>query len=384
MQLSNDQALNLVREGAQLLQQGLPQRARERFEEVTATGRANTQIWMFLAAACQAMGDRAAEEQALDAALALDPSLIRAQIMKGDCRVHFADHGGALSFYQLALRWAEAAQQQLPADLSSEVERARRAVADYAEKGEAAREQALTARGFPADERSPRFAQALEIMAGRKQIFVQQPTDFYFPGLAQVQFFDTAGWDWVPAVEAATPAIRAELEGLIASRAAEFQPYIHGDPNRAQRQGHWLADDPAWSALFLTENGELNLAAIEACPKTWQAMQAVPFPAVANSPTVMFSRLAPGARIQPHSGMYNTRLVCHLPLNVPDGCHFRVGNEVRQWEVGKLMVFDDSIEHEAWNDSAEDRVVLIFDIWRPDLSEQEKAELGALFAGKVD
>jgi aspartyl/asparaginyl beta-hydroxylase (cupin superfamily) len=99
---------------------------------------------------------------------------------------------------------------------------------------------------------------------------------------------------------------------------------------------------------------------------------------------VMFSLLAPGARIMPHTGMFNTRLVCHLPLIVPPDCGFRVGNAVREWEEGRLMVFDDSIEHEAWNDSDRDRVVLIFDIWRPDLTARERGELAALFAGRLD
>ena len=383
MQLSNEQALALVREGAELLQRGRPHDARTRFEQVTTTGRANTQIWLFLAAACKAAGDRTAEEAALDAALALDPSLIRGQIMKGDCRIHAGDEQGALEFYQLALRWAEAAEQ-MPPDLAAEVTRARGVVDRYAVKGDAAREAALTARGLPPEARSPRFAEALGIMAGRQEIFVQRPTDFYFPGLAQTKFFDTADWDWVPAVEAATAAIRAELGALLASSRADFRPYIHGDPDRATRAGHWLADDPDWSALFLTENGVPNDAAIARCPATWAAMQAVPFPAIANSPTVMFSLLRKGARIAAHTGMFNTRLVCHLPLIVPPDCRFRVGNEVRQWDEGKLLVFDDSIEHEAWNDSDQDRVVLIFDVWRPDLSEQEKAEIGALFAGKLD
>ena len=382
MNLTNDQALALVREGADLLQRGLPQDARTRFERVTATGRANTQIWMLLAMACRALGDDAAEEAAIDATLALDPGLIRGQIMKGDCRTRAGDGQGALEFYQAALRWAEGID--LPGELAGEVARARAAVAEARERGAAAREAALTARGFPPERRSPRFAQALDIMAGRKEVFVQQPTDFYFPGLAQIQFFDTTQFDWVPALEAEAAAIRAELDGLLASRASEFRPYIHGDPNRAARQGHWLADDPDWSALFLCENGVRNEAAIAACPRTWAAMQAVPFPDIANSPTVMFSVLRAGARILPHTGMFNTRLVCHLPLIVPPHCHFRVGNEVREWEPGKLMVFDDSIEHEAWNDSDQDRVVLIFDIWRPDLTAAERAELAALFAGKLD
>lgn len=381
MQMTTDHALALIREGADLLQRGRAVDARARLEQVTATGRANTQVWLLLAAACRAQGDRANEEAALDAALALDPSLVRGQIMKGDCRVAAGDEGGALEFYQCALRWAEGAQ--LPPDLAAEVERARATVARYGARGEAEREAALAALGFPPETRSPRFAQALDILAHRKEIFVQQPTDFYFPGLPATQFFDTADFDWVPAVEAVTDAIREELEGLPAGVASGFRPYLHGDPNRA-RIDHRLVDDPAWSALFLCENGVRNDDAIAACPRTWEAMQQVPFPAIANSPTVMFSLLRAGSRIPPHTGMYNTRLVCHLPLIVPPGCGFRVGNEVRSWEAGRLLVFDDSIEHEAWNESARDRIVLIFDIWRPDLTSQERAEIAALFAGRAD
>jgi aspartyl/asparaginyl beta-hydroxylase (cupin superfamily) len=65
---------------------------------------------------------------------------------------------------------------------------------------------------------------------------------------------------------------------------------------------------------------------------------------------------------------------------VPRGCRFRVGNEERRSQEGKVMIFDDTIEHEAWNDSDEDRIVLIFDIWRPELSERERFELTALFS----
>ena len=97
-------------------------------------------------------------------------------------------------------------------------------------------------------------------------------------------------------------------------------------------------------------------------------------------PSAVFSMLKAGAHIGAHTGMYNTRLICHLPLIVPPGCRFRVGNEVREWEEGKLLIFDDTIEHEAWNDGPEDRVVLVFDIWRPELTAQEKRELTLLFS----
>jgi aspartate beta-hydroxylase len=82
--------------------------------------------------------------------------------------------------------------------------------------------------------------------------------------------------------------------------------------------------------------------------------------------------LRPGARIPPHTGYVNTRLICHLPLIVPDGCAIRVGNETRAWQEGRALVFDDTVEHEAWNRSDRLRVVLLFDIWRPELTLEER------------
>jgi aspartyl/asparaginyl beta-hydroxylase (cupin superfamily) len=95
----------------------------------------------------------------------------------------------------------------------------------------------------------------------------------------------------------------------------------------------------------------------------------------------MFSLLKPGTRIPPHTGVTNVRLVTHLPLIVPEGCGFRVGNDTRQWVPGHAWVFDDTIEHEAWNDSDKLRVVLIFDIWHPHLTPPERALITALTEG---
>ncbi len=77
--------------------------------------------------------------------------------------------------------------------------------------------------------------------------------------------------------------------------------------------------------------------------------------------------------------MLNSRLICHLPLIVPPGGWLRVGGETRFWEEGRLLIFDDSIEHEARNPSDRLRVVLIFDIWRPELSEAERRGVSAIF-----
>jgi aspartyl/asparaginyl beta-hydroxylase (cupin superfamily) len=241
----------------------------------------------------------------------------------------------------------------------------------------------MATRGLPPEGWSPRFARALDIAAGRRKLYLQQPTVFTYPELPQIQYYDTATFPWASSLEAATTAARDELVALLNSDGIEnFRPYIQAqDASVRLDSNRGLLGSKDWSALFLSENGRTDERLVGRCPRTWEAVQQAPLARVAGwGPTVMFSLLRGGARIAPHTGMFNTRLVCHLPLIVPPGCHFRVGNEVREWKEGKLFVFDDTIEHEAWNDSKEDRVVLIFDIWRPELNEQERREIAALFS----
>ena len=98
------------------------------------------------------------------------------------------------------------------------------------------------------------------------------------------------------------------------------------------------------------------------------------------APAVLFSLLKPGAHIPPHTGMLNVRYICHLPLIVPPDCSFRVGERTVAWQEGKLIAFDDTVEHEARNASSEDRLVLIFDVWNPHLSEAEREMICKIYA----
>jgi aspartyl/asparaginyl beta-hydroxylase (cupin superfamily) len=97
-----------------------------------------------------------------------------------------------------------------------------------------------------------------------------------------------------------------------------------------------------------------------------------------KAPTVMFSVLQPRTAIPPHTGSTNARVTVHLPLVVPPGCRFRVGGETREWREGEAWAFDDTIEHEAWNDSDSPRAILILDVWNPLLSEAERAVVRAI------
>jgi len=215
-------------------------------------------------------------------------------------------------------------------------------------------------------------------MTGKKRIYYQQPQHYYFPELPQIQFYERAMFPWLDTVEAATEDIRAELLGVLQQPNA-FTPYVESHQNRPNIDATGTIDNPDWSAFFLWKNGEIVPENAARCPRTLEALKDVPFCRIAGrSPSILFSLLRPGAKIPPHTGMINTRLICHLPLIVPGQCRFRVGNDTRDWVEGKAWLFDDTIEHEAWNGSDKLRVVLIFDVWRPELTEEERRLVAAM------
>ncbi len=365
----------LVRSAATALQAGDYAGARRLLDQVTAVARGNIQIWLMQAIAARGMADWVAAEAAADRALTADPQNIRALIVKGDARAALDEPRGATRFYDSAIKLADG--RSLPGDLANEVARARDASQTLAAAFRQQLETGLAAADIP---RSRRFQHALDLLFGEKQIYQQQPKMFYFPELPQRQYFEREEFDWVPALEAQTDAIRDELLRLLADRSG-FRPYLVSDPNSPRKEFHGLNDNPDWSSLYLHENGAPVAANVARAPVTYAAMRDLPLCRITTrAPTIMFSLLKAGARIPAHTGMLNTRLICHLPLVVPPDCGFRVGNEVREWEVGKLLIFDDTMEHEAWNDSDEDRVVLIFDVWRPEITPDERTAVEAIFA----
>jgi aspartate beta-hydroxylase len=126
----------------------------------------------------------------------------------------------------------------------------------------------------------------------------------------------------------------------------------------------------------LIRNGSVMSEFASRCPQTMNLAERLDLPKLSLiSPSLYFSILEPNSRIAPHTGISNARLILHLPLIVPEDCGFKVGGETRRWEVGKPLVFDDMTTHEAWNNSDRIRVVLIADLWRPELSGAERAAI---------
>jgi len=173
--------------------------------------------------------------------------------------------------------------------------------------------------------------------------------------------------------------IADELAAVMAAERAELVPYIQYEDHLPLDQWRDLNRNPDWTAIHLWRNGERLDANARHCPATLKLLEGLPQPQVAGAgPNAMFSLLAPNTRIPAHVGVSNARLVCHLPLIVPEGCWFRVGAETRDWRRGQAFVFDDTIEHEAMNPSDQLRVVFIFDVWHPDLSGVERDAIRAL------
>lgn len=214
----------------------------------------------------------------------------------------------------------------------------------------------------------------VEQRTGRRKVYVQQPVGGHFPYLPALEFFPRDHFPWFASLEAKTAEIRRELLSLLAQGDRGFRPYIAFDPTQPVNQWAELNHSRRWSAWFFWEDGVRQDENCTRCPATAAALEALPLLDLpGKGPTALFSILEPGTRIPPHTGSSNVRTTVHLPLVVPKDCGFRVGAETRVPEAGKAWAFDDTIEHEAWNDSEEPRAILIFDIWNPLLTEAERA-----------
>ncbi len=368
----------MLRAGVAAVQRRAPAEALRIFAELIARDPGVAPPWLLIAQAHHMNGDPVAEEQALDQFLAAEPRNIRGLLMKGDARAAARDDRAATSFYQLALG-AAAARTNMPPTLVPDLDRAQAWLTAQQARYEDHLRETLARQDVHPDRMGGRFRQSIEILTGRAQPYYQQPSAFFYPGLPQIQFYERSDFSWLAEFEAETQALRGELKAILAGGGDGFAPYIEPQPNRP-RSTNPLYGDPSWSALYLWRSGAPVSENARRAPRAMAALAGVPMPFIGGrSPMALYSSLRPGTHIVPHNGLLNTRLICHLPLIAPPGCSFRVGNETRTWREGETIVFDDSIEHEARNDSGAIRIVLLFEIWRPELSAEERQALTVLY-----
>lgn len=384
LDLAPAHALALSSLGKRAFRHGDHGTARLAFERLVRANQDDPQSWINLALACQAQKDEAAEETAIHNALVAEPSnmvalLLRAQLLERRGETHkSASVYGAVA--QVAPPLA-----QLEPGMRTAVEHALHYYDNY-QAGFGRFLDRFLAQQYRdhAGADLGRFRDSIDIMVGRQRRYESQSMVYHYPGLLPQAFLPRADFAWLDAIEAGTDAIRDEFLRVLADEP-DFVPYLTYPDDVPHKQFAELNNSPRWSAYHLLQDGAPVAAHAAACPRTMALLAGAPQPdQPGRTPSAMFSLLKPHTRIPPHVGVSNARLVTHLPLIVPPGCGFRVGNETRAWVPGQAWVFDDTIEHEAWNDSGQLRVVLIFDIWHPQLSAPERALITALTRGIND
>jgi aspartate beta-hydroxylase len=333
------------------------------------------------AVACRARNDAAGEEAAISRALSLDPMDLLALILRADLLERQGKRHEAAQAYAAVVAVAPPVERLHP-DLHPALARAAAFRRQYGEELALFLDDRLAPHlSSRQDPSLARFRDSVDMMLGRGKRYESRAAIYQYPHLAAIEFFDRADFPWLDAFEQATAGIRDEFLEVLKGDEG-FAPYIAYPPDVPHNQWVELNNSPRWSAFHLHKMGARVEANAARCPITMALLKNAPQPDMpGRTPSAMFSLLKPRTRIPPHNGVTNARLVVHLPLIVPEGCGFRVGNQTRQWVPGKAWVFDDTIEHEAWNDSDKLRVVLIFDIWHPHLSAAERELVTALISG---
>lgn len=366
--------------GLQSLQRGDFAAAARRFEAAIASDPDAPGLWVNLASARRGLGDDAAEREALEAALALDQRNVVALVRLGELHERRGDRVAA------AARWrAVLVLLQQPGDLPEALvpilSHARAFVAEVDAAFAEAVDDGLREARAKADETAlRRFDVCVAAATGRREIFVNHCDGVHYPFLPADEFFERRHFPWLSALEAMTGPIKAELEALLASGGNGMKPYVSIAPGTPRNKWSALSDKLDWSAFFLWKFGVRQDENCERCPTTARLLDQLPLADMpGKGPTAFFSILRPHTRLPAHTGVTNLRAIIHLPLIVPPGCGFRVGGETREWKVGEAFAFDDTIDHEAWNDSDELRALLILDSWNPHLSETERELVRAFF-----
>ena len=327
-------------------------------------------LWLKLAAMHRATGNAPAALSSIDRALALRPLDFTALLMRATHLHGSGDEDRAGEGYGRALAQAPTL---VPPFLEPALQVARQRYRAWQDK------QRTLLRSVVTQPVSPSIGVMIDSALRLVPPEREGPAHYCYPGLPALPFYDHALFPWIKQLEAATDEIAAEFAVAVAAQSAQLTPYIHYPDAVPLHQWETLNNNRDWTAIHLVDRGRDIPSNTQHCPRTMALLREIPQPHIRGAgPNAMFSLLAPHTHIPPHTGVTNTRLVCHLPLIVPDGCWFRVGSEKREWRRGEAWVFDDTIDHEAMNPTDRLRVLLIVDVWHPDLRQDEQANVASV------
>ena len=377
----NDEATRANQAALQAMAAGNMPAARATLEDAVARHRGDLRLWLNLAVARRALRDLEGAFQALREALTIDSRNFPALLMQASLLDKLGRTRDAAIAYGIALVQAPP-DAELDAPTRQAVLRAREVHANHVgELGRYVRDHVGAARDALTGAQKKRLETFIDTTLRTRKRYRQEPMEYGYPGLPDIEFYERDEFPWLPEFEAATAGIQRELARILVEEESGFSPYIHYDDHQPLDQWRELNKSPRWSAFHFYDKGRETAERCARAPVTMAAVRRLPQAMVdQRSPTAMFSVLEPRTRIPPHTGIANFRLVVHLPLVLPAFCGFRVGGETREWRIGEAWVFDDTIEHEAWNESDETRIILICDVWSPRLAPEEREAIRAVIA----
>lgn len=376
--MNRTQQQALLQSAAEAIARRDPQGALQLLDQADALGRTHNGL-LNRALALRLIGDFQGSLTVLDDALSIQPYDFIALLAKAAMLEKLGGEKIAADTYRNALKIAPP-RSQCPPAIVAQIDHADGVVQRHAQALRDHMRSAVDELRASLDPSTlDRFDEGLEIYAGVKAPPKQEPILLNYPRLPAIPFYDRTLFPWLGELEAATPVIQAELTALLEESLDEFAPYIAYPKGAPVNQWGELNHSRKWTSLWLWKDGGKQQSACDRCPQTTEILEGLPMARQDGfAPTAVFSALEPHTHIPAHTGSANVRLLTHLPLILPGPARFRVGNTTREWKMGQAWVFDDTIEHEAWNDADEMRVILIFDVWNPYLTPAEQTLITAM------
>jgi len=367
--------------GVQALQRRDVQEALMMLEAARLTAPTDLFILLALADARELAGDADGELEAIRWALAVDPLYVPALLKKG----HWHERQGkarlACDAYSEALNSA-GPEVQWPGQVRSELDAGRHYIGRHTRDLHQLLSAEIAEYVREIDSASvERWGEAASLHAGTSAPYVSASKSLHMPRLPALPFFERSEFPFLADLEAGVALIRDELAVVL--ERGEFRPCVAYPPDQPVNQWQALNHSSRWSAYHLWRNGEPVEEHLESCPATAILLEDVELCELSGiGPNVFFSAVAPKTHIPPHHGETNTRVIAHLPLIIPENCRLRVGFEKRCWREGETLVFDDTIENEAFNDSNALQVFMSFDLWNPLLSDADQQVAKILAAAR--
>ena len=207
---------------------------------------------------------------------------------------------------------------------------------------------------------------------------LQRPLSFFIPGLDRAAWFEREEFPWVEDFEKEFPHLQKDVLAHFRGDV-DTLPYLQLGGYDEKAWGDMVGSKD-WAAIHFYDGMNRKEKNCARFPEVARAVDSLPLFKINGRPVeALLSILKPKMKIPPHYGTSNARLTVHMPLVVAGDCFVRAGEETRKIKAGQVIFFDDSFDHEAWNETDQVRIVLIVEVWHPDLSEEERAAVEASY-----